>query len=164
MRIALIGYMGSGKSTLGKLLSERMNIPFMDLDTIIETREQQTIAEIFQNRGEEYFRQLESTALKEVLEMKTSYILATGGGTPCFFDQMSMLNKSCSTVYLQCSAQELEKRIAGTSGVRPLLLHQTGGIEQHLRNRENTYSQAHLIVNGELPPIELSIFISSHSR
>ena len=92
MRIALVGYMGSGKSTVGKLLSERMSIPFIDLDKVIETREGKTIAALFGEKGETYFRQLESNALIEILSQNTPFILATGGGTPCFLDHMHLLN------------------------------------------------------------------------
>jgi shikimate kinase len=79
LRIALVGYMGSGKSTVGKLLSERMSIPFIDLDEVIEKREGKTIAALFDEKGEAHFRQLESDTLREILTQNTPFILATGG-------------------------------------------------------------------------------------
>lgn len=147
--------MGSGKSTVGKLLSERMSIPFIDLDKVIETREGKTIAALFGEKGETYFRQLESNALMEILSQNTPFILATGGGTPCFLDHMRRLNEHCHTVYLRCSAHIIQMRIAHSAETRPLLSQQLEGIEKHMHEREMTYSQAHFIVNGELPPSEL---------
>ena len=155
MRIALVGYMGSGKSTIAKLLSERMSIPFIDLDELIEKREGKTIAALFSEKGEAYFRQLESDALREILAQNRPFILATGGGTPCFLDHMRQLNERCHTVYLRCSAQMIQMRIAHTAETRPLLYQNIGEIEKHLLEREMTYSQAHFIVSGELPPSEL---------
>ena len=147
--------MGSGKSTIAKLLSERMSIPFIDLDELIEKREGKTIAALFSEKGEAYFRQLESDALREILAQNSPFILATGGGTPCFLDHMRQLNERCHTVYLRCSAQMIQMRIAHAAETRPLLSQQIGEIEKHLLEREMTYSQAHFIVSGELPPSEL---------
>ena len=155
MRIALVGYMGSGKSTVGKLLSERMSIPFIDLDEVIEKREGKTIAALFEEKGEAHFRQLESDTLREILTQNTPFILATGGGTPCFLDHMRQLNERCHTVYLRCSVPIIQMRIAHAAETRPLFSQHIGEIEKHLLEREMTYSQAHFIVNGELPPSEL---------
>ncbi len=159
MRIALIGYMGSGKSTVGRLLAEQMNLPFIDLDKLIESHEQMSVADIFRKRDEAYFRQLESKMLKEILNLENDFVLATGGGTPCFFDHMNLLNERSVTVYLRCSSEVIESRLKETYEDRPILSTLTAGVGQHMKERANTYDQARIIVNGELPAHELSVYI-----
>jgi shikimate kinase len=159
VRIALVGYMGSGKSTMGRLLAKQMNIPFIDLDERIELVEGTSVADIFITKGEAYFRALESAMLTEILVREKSYVLATGGGTPCFFQQMQLLNERCVTVYLRCSSSVLQARLIDSSQSRPVLSNLSHGISEHLMEREKIYSQAQIIVNGELPILGLSQYI-----
>jgi shikimate kinase len=159
LRIALIGYMGSGKTTVGRLLAGQMNLPFIDLDECIELQENISITEIFQNKGEAYFRKIESEILQRILNSEEKFVLATGGGTPCFFDQIDLLNKHCTTVYLQCTSAAIEKRLAQSPDNRPLLSNLSVTIHQHLNERLETYVQAKIIVNGELSPLKLSQYI-----
>ena len=101
-RIFLIGYMGVGKTTLGKALADRTGLSFIDLDLFIEGRYRKTIRQIFEAEGEEAFREIERKALHEVAEFE-DIILSTGGGTPCFFDNMTYMNSVGTTVYLKAS-------------------------------------------------------------
>ncbi|NJN78937.1 MAG: shikimate kinase [Saprospiraceae bacterium] len=98
MNIYLIGFMGSGKSFIGKQLSEQLNFEFCDLDERIETAKNQSIASIFENKGETYFRKLESTILQKTANLKNT-IIATGGGTACFFDNMEWMNENGKTIF-----------------------------------------------------------------
>jgi shikimate kinase len=159
MRIALIGYMGSGKSTVGRLLSEQLNIPFIDLDERIESQTGMTITEIFQRQGEASFRELEKDTLTEILKSQSLFVLATGGGTPCFFNQIDLLNEYCETIYLRCSVEVIQMRLNEPQTSRPLLPRLTDNLADHMKTRESTYSQARHIVNGELPQWELSEYI-----
>ena len=110
-RIFLIGYMGVGKTTLGKALADRTGLSFIDLDLFIEGRYRKTIRQIFEAEGEEAFREIERRALHEVAEFE-DIVLSTGGGTPCFFDNMTYMNRVGTTVYLKASPEALTERIA----------------------------------------------------
>ena len=107
-RIFLIGYMGVGKTTLGKALADRTGLSFIDLDLFIEGRYRKTIRQIFEAEGEEAFREIERKALHEVAEFE-DIILSTGGGTPCFFDNMTYMNRVGTTVYLKASPEALTR-------------------------------------------------------
>lgn len=98
IRIFLTGYMGAGKTTLGKAFARELNIPFIDLDWYIEERLHKSIRELFIERGEASFRELERTMLHEVAEFE-NVIISTGGGTPCFFDNMEYMNEHGQTVF-----------------------------------------------------------------
>jgi len=122
MKIYLVGLPGCGKSTLGKQLSKRLNIPFIDLDIAIEQREGKVIKEIFKLKGEDYFRKVESDTLKKVSEGLPEFVIATGGGAPVFFDNMEFMNKLGQTVFLDVPAREITNRILKSSKEeRPLL-------------------------------------------
>jgi shikimate kinase len=151
--------MGSGKSTVGRLLAEHMQLPFIDLDERIETRDSMAIPDIFKMKGETYFRRRESDILMELLDSEDRFVLATGGGTPCFFDHMTLLNERCVTVYLECPPEVIENRLKASLVERPVLSNLGGKLHQHLLERTTIYGQAHIIVKGELPPIELSEYI-----
>ena len=120
MLIFLLGFMGSGKSFTGKRLAEKFGIDFVDLDEYIETKEGQTIREIFEEHGEAYFRKKEKQYLQELGERKMT-IVATGGGAPCFFDNMEWMNNHGVTVYLETPAPVLAKRLEQEMEKRPLL-------------------------------------------
>lgn len=119
-RIFLIGFMGSGKTTLGKALAQKLGVDFIDLDLYIETRYHKTVREIFAESGEERFRQIEKSLLHEVADFE-NVIIAAGGGTPCFFDNIDYMNGHGTCVYLKASVEELCKRLAGGRESRPLL-------------------------------------------
>src|SRR5258708_25113313 len=100
MKIFIIGLPGSGKTTLGKQVAEKLNLPFIDLDLEIEKLEGKTVQEIFAKRKENYFRELESRTLKNFCSGKSDFVMATGGGAPGFFDNMDVMNNSGKTVFL----------------------------------------------------------------
>ncbi|NOS93469.1 MAG: shikimate kinase [Cyclobacteriaceae bacterium] len=121
MKIFLIGLPGSGKTTLGKQAAHQLSIPFVDLDAAIEKAEQRTIPEIFKQSGENYFRQLESELLKKWAASSTDFLMATGGGAPCFFDNVELMNRAGITFFLDVPAMEIAQRIsASTKQERPL--------------------------------------------
>ena len=102
LRIILIGYMGAGKTTVGKALSKELGIPFYDLDWYIESRMRRTVKQIFDEKGEDGFRKTEQALLHEVAEFE-NVIISCGGGTPCFFDNMDYMNRQAETVYLKAA-------------------------------------------------------------
>ena len=108
--IFLIGFMGSGKSYWGKLWSAKTGLGFYDIDEMVELNEAKTIAKIFTENGEDYFRNLETIELRNLLS-KNNFIAATGGGTPCFNDNISWMNENGTSVYLQSSPENILKRL-----------------------------------------------------
>lgn len=122
VKLYLIGLPGSGKSTLGKRLAKHFNLAFIDLDLVIEQHEGKPIKDIFKEKGEDYFRQAESATLKKISINFPSFVMATGGGTPCFHDNMTVMNQSGKTIYLDVPAAEIARRILSSSSQeRPLL-------------------------------------------
>lgn len=145
-RIILLGYMGSGKTTVGKALSTNLGLPFYDLDWYIESRMRRTVKQIFDERGEEGFRKIEHNLLHEVAEFE-DVVISCGGGTPCFFDNMDYLNQQGDTVYLKCSTDVLYEHLRMGRTVRPLLLNKTPEevrvfIGEQLAQREKFYAKA----------------------
>lgn len=154
VRIILIGYMGAGKTTVGKALAKDMGLMFYDLDWYIESRMRKTVAQIFEERGEEGFRIIEKNMLHEVAEFE-DVIISCGGGTPCFFDNMEYLNQQGDTVYLQASPEVLVAHLKMGKGVRPLLMGKSDEellqfIRENLDKREPYYTKAKHIVNVDL--------------
>lgn len=150
-RIILIGYMGAGKTTVGKALAKDMGLMFYDLDWYIESRMRKTVAQIFAERGEEGFRQIERNMLHEVAEFE-DVIISCGGGTPCFFDNMEYLNQQGDTVYLQASPETLAAHLKMGKGVRPLLVGKTDEelrqyIVDSLEKRNPFYTKARHIID-----------------
>ena len=122
MKIYLIGLPGCGKSTLGKQLSKKLGVPFIDLDIALEQREGKPVKDIFKEKGEDYFREIESDTLRKVSEGMPEFVLATGGGAPVFFDNMDFMNKHGQTVFLDVPAREIANRILKSKKEeRPLL-------------------------------------------
>ena len=153
-RIIIIGYMGSGKTTVGHALSQELGLPFYDLDWYIETRMHRTVKQIFDEKGEEGFRKIEHNLLHEVAEFE-DVIISCGGGTPCFFDNIDYINRQGETVYLKCTTDVLYKHLKMGKTVRPLLLNQTPDevktfIEAQLKQREPFYAKAKHIVDVSL--------------
>ena len=139
MKIFLLGLPGSGKTTLGKELSIALRLPFVDLDSEIERHEGKKIVEIFAENGEAYFRKLESIELKKGCTSTAEFVMATGGGTPCFFDNMKWINQAGKSIFLDVPAREIVRRMERTSLLeRPLLgsLPLEGGPGQ---NRANAF-------------------------
>ncbi len=153
-RIIIIGYMGSGKTTVGHALSQELGLPFYDLDWYIETRMHCTVKQIFDEKGEEGFRKIEHNLLHEVAEFE-DVIISCGGGTPCFFDNIDYINRQGETVYLKCTTDVLYKHLKMGKTVRPLLLNKTPDevktfIEAQLKQREPFYAKAKHIVDVSL--------------
>jgi shikimate kinase len=162
MKLILIGYMGSGKSSIGEKLSEVLNVPFKDLDSEIEKQENSRITEIFSKKGEIYFRKIENEVLKKTISKKGNFVLATGGGTPCYADSMAFMSKmeNVVTIYLKTSLDTLCERLFAEKAKRPLIAHLKSGdelndfIRKHLFERSYYYNQADLIVETENESIE----------
>ena len=153
-RIIIIGYMGSGKTTVGHALSQELGLPFYDLDWYIETRMHRTVKQIFDEKGEEGFRKIEHNLLHEVAEFE-DVIISCGGGTPCVFDNIDYINRQGETVYLKCTTDVLYKHLKMGKTVRPLLLNKTPDevktfIEAQLKQREPFYAKAKHIVDVSL--------------
>ncbi|WP_163325624.1 shikimate kinase [Draconibacterium mangrovi] len=148
MRVYLIGYMGCGKSRLGRLLSEHMGVPFIDMDDYIEERNCKTVPQIFADHGEVGFRERERKALEELAEF-TDVIIATGGGAPCFFDNIDLMNKTGKTVFLNIDPAILADRLMNSKTERPLIKGKSreelvAFIDETLKKRKQFYSQAQL--------------------
>jgi shikimate kinase len=152
-KIVLIGYMGSGKSIVGENISKTIGIPFYDLDEIIENDEQRTIKNIFQGKGEVYFRKKESQVLREFLMNNDNFILALGGGTPCYANNHELLNQDgVVSIYLKAAIDTLVKRLNSEKSKRPLIAHLTEAeledyIRKHLFDRGYYYLQAKHVVS-----------------
>jgi shikimate kinase len=145
-RIILIGYMGSGKTTVGKALSKETGMMFYDLDWYIESRMRKTVSQIFAERGEDAFRKLEHSMLHEVAEFE-DVIISCGGGTPCFFDNMDYLNQQGDVVYLKASPEVLYNHLLMAKVERPLLKGKSpeeliAYITEHLKERAPYYEKA----------------------
>lgn len=158
VRIFIIGFKSSGKTTLGKKLAQRLDLDFIDLDDFIERQEGKTIPEIFREAGEESFRNMEWKALREVVKYD-NIVVSTGGGVPCHCDNMNLLEKSGSVIYLQVGNDTLVSRLKQSVGHRPVVRGQSEKELQdyimELRSRcEHHYLRAHFIVDGENAGLE----------
>lgn len=152
-RIFLIGYMGSGKTSMGIKLAENLGLTFVDMDHHIEEKYHKTVSQIFAESGQDAFRKLEQNCLHEVAEFENC-VIATGGGAPCFFDNMEFMNTHGLTVYLNLSAEQLATRLEmSRAGKRPLIANKQGNelrqfIAEGLSAREAFYKQAKVSVSG----------------
>ncbi|MBI9066419.1 MAG: shikimate kinase [Salinivirgaceae bacterium] len=152
MRIYLIGYMGSGKTTAGKKLANKLGYSFLDLDEFIEHKQQKSISEIFSKNGEAKFREIEHEALKATFSL-TNTIISTGGGAPCFFNNMDLINQQGISIYVELNTKALAKRLKSAKQERPLIQGKTDCelislIDANLEIRKPFYKQAQIIVNG----------------
>jgi shikimate kinase len=148
-KIFLIGYMGAGKTTVGKRLAQKMGLQFIDLDLFIENRYRKKIGEIFAEKGETAFREMERRALLEVSQFE-DVIISTGGGAPCFFDNMAVMNNLGKTIYLKVPLNELVTRLTVYKHSRPLIQGKDPEemkqfIADSLDKREVWYNQASII-------------------
>lgn len=153
-RIILLGYMGAGKTTVGRELAKRLNLRFYDLDWYIESRFKKKVSEIFALEGEEGFRKKERNMLHEVAEFE-DVVISLGGGAPCFFDNMEYINQQADTVYLKGTPEVLFQHLMMAKGKRPLLEGKNpeelkAYIEESLQVREPFYSQAKYVYNIEV--------------
>ena len=145
-RILLIGYMGSGKTTLGRALADKLGLTFIDLDNYIEQRFRKSISQIFAEMGEDGFRDIERRMLHEVAEFE-DVIISTGGGTPCFFDNIEFMNAQGTTVYLDVPVERLFIRLSIARNKRPLIKEKNDEellafITEQLAKRAPHYSKA----------------------
>ena len=147
IRVFLIGYMGAGKTTLGKAFARAMGLTFVDLDWYIEERFHKTVRQLFVERGEDGFRELERRMLHEAAEFE-DVVISTGGGTPCFFDNMDYMNAQGITVFLEASTDVIYTRLTIARVQRPLVKGKTTDelhryITEMLELRKPFYTRAH---------------------
>ena len=150
--------MGSGKTTIGRQLALQLNWSFIDLDKKIEENAGKTIAEIFSQNGEEYFREIETKVLENLKSVKNT-IISTGGGTPCHDENMEFMLGNGLTVYLKLTPDELETRLSESRGDRPLIMNLDNGnlkvfVEKKLADREKWYDRSEIIIGGINPDID----------
>lgn len=156
--IVLIGFMGAGKTTLGKKIASKLNMPFIDTDAIIEKQENKTISEIFRDNGEEYFRELEHDFILKFSDIEPS-IISTGGGMPCYKNNMVLLKKTGCVIYLQHPPGQLANRLYHAKKSRPLIEGKTldaiqSLIHFKLNERELYYKQADYILAPDSQTID----------
>ena len=153
-RIFLVGYMGSGKTTIGGALAEKLGFKFIDTDIYIEEKYQKTINEIFASVGEQKFREMETETLSEISDLE-NVVIATGGGAPCFNNNMALMKEKGTVIFLNPSLDELTYRLNLVKATRPLIKDKSdaemrGFIEKMLPSRLPFYSQAHITTSGDL--------------
>ena len=152
MRIFLIGFMGSGKTTIGKQLASKLNCRFVDIDHQIEEKFNLTIAEIFEKFGEQHFRETEHEMINMMKEVENA-VISTGGGSPCFLNNMELMNQSGVTIYLKTNPKALVNRIKGTQNIRPSIKGRTDSqlleyVKVILKEREPFYLKSKIIINS----------------
>ena len=153
-RIILVGYMGSGKTTVGRALAKELGLQFYDLDWYIESRRHKTVPQIFAERGEEGFREIERNILHEVAKFE-DIVLSCGDGTPCFFDNMDYMNGKGDVIWLKADAEVLYKHLLMGKTERPLLKGKSPEelitfIKEQLEWREPYYSKARHVLDVSL--------------
>ncbi|MBS1921043.1 MAG: shikimate kinase [Bacteroidetes bacterium] len=162
MKIFLIGFMGSGKSYWGKILGEKLSIPFFDLDEQIVSHESRTVTEIFATEGEEHFRMLEKDILHIITESHDSFVMACGGGTPCFFNNIEYMNQSGTTIWINTPLDVLFERLIHEKEHRPLIRELTGEqlkayITKKFADRKIYFEQATIVIDKE--PVEIESLV-----
>ena len=154
MKIFFIGFMGCGKTHWGREVSKKLSVPFFDLDEKIEESEGKKIADIFEEHGEEYFRLLEKDVLHLLTESHETFVMATGGGTPCFFNNIDYLKRQGTVIWINCSVECLYNRLVKEKEQRPLIrtipaAQLKSYIVKKFSNRKIFYQQAHIILNED---------------
>jgi shikimate kinase len=152
MKVFLIGYMGVGKTTVGKRLAKALDLAFMDLDAYIEAAERRSISEIFETEGEASFRGIERRSLRELAQME-GVLISCGGGTPCYYDNMRFMRQQGVTVYLQMDASSIVYRLTHAKEKRPLIANKSPEelltfVKQHLSERQEYYEEAEVRFNA----------------
>ncbi len=153
MLIFLVGFMGSGKSTFGKRLADKLNYNFIDLDDYIEAKYNTTIKEIFATKGQDYFREIEKENLLEIIKNENT-VIAPGGGTPCYFDNMNIMNNAGFTVYIRQGTNCLHQRLNRSKKFRPLIENMkhfelVEYLETTMEIRAPFYRQAKITIAGK---------------
>src|ERR1051325_410673 len=154
MKIFLIGFMGSGKTYWGRLLSQKLSIPFFDLDEQVAEQAGKSIVDIFATEGEEYFRTLEKDVLYEITEKNESFVMACGGGSPCYFNNIDYMSQAGTTVWINTDFETLLKRLIGEKDNRPLIKGLSDDqlriyITRKFADRKIYYEQAELVIDEE---------------
>lgn len=154
MKVFLIGFMGSGKTHWGRLLGEKLRLPFFDLDEQVESSEGKPINRIFAEDGEEYFRLLEKDTLHILTESHDSFVMAAGGGTPCYFNNIEYMKKAGTTVWINTPVELLFERLLNEKNNRPLIKELNDAqlksfIIKKFSDRKIYYEQADLVVDEE---------------
>lgn len=154
MIISLVGYMGSGKSHISKILSEKLDFKLIDLDKEISRRNKLTIPEIFEKKGEIYFRKLEREALEEILATEENVVLSLGGGAPVYYNNMEIINHNSKSFFLRASINTLSERLSKQKEKRPLIANISEEnlpefIAKHLFERNEFYSKAQFNINTD---------------
>ena len=155
MKIVLLGYMASGKSSIGRKLSSKTGLTLIDLDDYIVEREKMTISNIFSKKGEIYFRKIEGIYLAEILNKKEDFILSLGGGTPCYGNNIQIINDANATsIYLQASVKKLAERLIAKKQKRPLVASLNDDqifefVGKHLFERTRFYEQAKISIKTD---------------
>ncbi len=153
MKIYLIGFMASGKTTIGLELAKKLNYEFIDLDEFIEQKHNKTIKQIFEQKGEDHFRTLENEALRDVSSIDGNILIASGGGTSCFYNSIDFMNKTGLTIYIKVDVGELVTRLIESKTDRPLLWGKTPQelndyILRVLNEREKYYEKAKITIES----------------
>ncbi|MDX9852786.1 MAG: shikimate kinase [Tenuifilaceae bacterium] len=159
MKVYLIGFMASGKTTVGEKLAKVLDFNFLDLDQYIEHKHSKPIKVIFEVWGETRFREIESEALREVATLNGNYVIASGGGTSCFYNSIDFMNKNGLTVYLKMEVAELVARLIEAKNDRPLLWGKTKDeltdyILRVLDERKKYYEKAKVTINASNVDVE----------
>ena len=167
MKVILLGYMASGKSTIGRLLAEEKGLKFIDLDEYLEEKEEKSISDIFKDKGEIYFRLKENEYLKELLEKKESFVLSLGGGTPCYSSNMDVINSynNVDCYYLKASPKTIKDRLVLQRDKRPLVASLSDEellefVAKHLFERSFYYEQANnkvVIDDKSIPDVVIEL-------
>lgn len=151
MKFVFVGYMASGKSIVANVLSDALGVLHIDLDAYIEFKEKKSITEIFESKGEIYFRLIESSYLRELLSSNKKFILSVGGGTPCYANNMELIEKLATSFYLKASISTIYERLLSEKAKRPLVSNISNSdlkefIAKHLFERNPFYNLANYTI------------------
>jgi shikimate kinase len=162
MKIFLIGFMGSGKTHWGRLVSGKLRLPFFDLDEQIISHEGKSITEIFAEKGEEYFRLVETDLLHIISESHDNFVMACGGGAPCFYNNIDYMNQLGTTVWINTPIEVLQQRLSAEKESRPLIRNLPNDqlkafITKKFSDRKIFYEQAGIVIDEE--PVRLELLV-----
>jgi shikimate kinase len=168
MRVFIVGYMGAGKTTVGKRLGRRTGMPHIDLDDAFEERFRYSIPSFFDRFGEEKFREFEHECLKWIIRENARAVISTGGGTPCHHGNMALMNASGISIYLKMHPASLAKRLRSARRLRPLVrdVHyddMQAFVEEQLAVREEFYERADITVKGEDVDLDVLVEVLKNS-
>lgn len=168
MKIFLIGFMGCGKTHWGRQLGQKLQIPFFDLDEKIVEQEGRSVSQIFEEEGEEYFRMLEKEILYMLTDGHETFVMATGGGTPCFYNNIDYLKQKGTVVWLNCPVECLYQRLIKEKEQRPLLRRIPDAelksyIVRKFSNRKIFYQQAGVIIQEDILTLDKLVSLIFHS-